>query len=71
MIAIHLDAGTDNNGNPRRCFMVIDNKGNTRAVLDDGRLFETNPGRDARMARARDRADRFAVKKVAKYGGGE
>ncbi len=36
MIALHLDAGHDNNGNPRRCFVVFDNKGIIRAVIDEG-----------------------------------
>jgi len=36
MIALHLDAGHDRNGNPRRCFLVLGPDGSTVAVVDEG-----------------------------------
>lgn len=35
-IAIRLDAGNDTNGNPRRIFVVIDEKANVVDVIDEG-----------------------------------
>lgn len=36
MIYIHFCATNDANGNPRRCYAIIDTKGKWRAVLDEG-----------------------------------
>ena len=36
MIYLHLKAASDNNGNPRRLFMVLDANGNIQAVIDQG-----------------------------------
>ena len=33
---IHLDAGHDRNGNPRRAYLIFDANGNTLACLDEG-----------------------------------
>jgi len=35
-ICIHLDAGHDNNGNPKRAYMVIHTSGDIVAVIDEG-----------------------------------
>lgn len=42
---IHADAGTTTNGNPRRCYVVLDNTdGTTVAVYDEGyRGFKAVP----------------------------
>lgn len=36
MICIHFRATNDVNGNPRRCYAIINNKGDWKAVLDEG-----------------------------------
>lgn len=32
----HLKAGHDTNGNPRRCFVILDNTGTVLDVIDEG-----------------------------------
>lgn len=36
MIAIYLNAGNDRNGNPRRCFVILDDQANIIDVIDEG-----------------------------------
>lgn len=36
MISLHICAPNDNNGNPRRCFVVIDDAGNVVEAIDEG-----------------------------------
>ena len=38
----HLKAGHDSNGNPRRCFVGYDKKGNIAIVADEG--YSGRPG---------------------------
>ncbi len=38
MISIHFCATNDINGNPRRCYAIINNNGDWKAVLDEGYL---------------------------------
>ncbi len=51
MIALQLDAGHDKNGKPRRCFVVFDNTGNIRAVIDEGYNGEQGVRRWAKKTR--------------------
>jgi hypothetical protein len=36
MIYLHLKATNDENGNPQRCFLVLDAEGDVLDVLDEG-----------------------------------
>lgn len=36
VLAVHLNAGNDRNGNPRRLFLVVDAGANVLAAVDEG-----------------------------------
>ncbi len=36
MVILHLNAGHNVNGNPRRCYVVIDKTGCIKRVIDEG-----------------------------------